>query len=342
MRLSILWGIMEIEEGVMRRGRRPRRINIAKTCLPPSIMKIGILPIVKNATHVTLSRYFNNSQSSLIAYNLSWLDFFFHSLPDTTIATIRGTTSTRTQWVGHCRGSDSDLSHGGGSHVGRFDLVETQVAWYITSFWVPKTARWIWLWAVELRKCVLRTFNHGQKSLGQYCNMHIFPSFLGSLLKQCVIFEIFLQFSLPPPYTKLKLRKNSGYSGPTLFVGWGEGSDLCELKNTPETQKCPKTFVYDCLLSVWSSGPGQYTRTIRVLVLSTFQVTFWIIHALIGGNPDLKWREWFKEFFGGEGGGGEYFSRLLDFNNDFLGIQNNLKIHVSTGVSRPRVVLRLK
>ena len=42
------------------------------------------------------------------------------------------------------------------------------------------------------------------------------------------------------------------------------------------------------------------------------------------------------------GGGGEYFSRLLDFNNDFLGIQNNLKIHGSTGVSRPRVVPRLK
>ena len=81
MRLSILWGIMEIEEGVMRRGRRPRRINIAKTCLPPSIMKIGILPIVKNATHVTLSRYFNNSQSSLIAYNLSWLDFLFTAYP---------------------------------------------------------------------------------------------------------------------------------------------------------------------------------------------------------------------------------------------------------------------
>ena len=82
--------------------------------------------------------------------------------------------------------------------------------------------------------------NHGQKSLGQHCNVHICPSFLGSLLKQCIIFEIFSQFSLPPPYTKLKLTKNSGYMRPTL------GSDLCELKNTPEMQKCPKTFVHDC------------------------------------------------------------------------------------------------
>ena len=61
--------------------------------------------------------------------------------------------------------------------------------------------------------------NPGQKSLGQYCNIHIFLSFLGSILKQCIIFKIFLQFSLPPPYTKLKLGKSSGYTRPTLFVG---------------------------------------------------------------------------------------------------------------------------
>ena len=62
-----------------------------------------------------------------------------------------------------------------------------------------------------------------------------FLSFLGFLLKQCILFENFLQFSLPAPYTKLKLGKNSGYTRPTLFVGRGKGVDLCELK-TP--QKC--------------------------------------------------------------------------------------------------------
>ena len=87
--------------------------------------------------------------------------------------------------------------------------------------------------------------NPGQKSLGLYCNMHISLSFLRSLLKQC-IFEIFLHFPLPPPYTKLKLGKNSGYTRPTLFVGWREGLDLSDLENAPETQKCPKTFVHDC------------------------------------------------------------------------------------------------
>ena len=90
------------------------------------------------------------------------------------------------------------------------------------------------------------SYNPGQKSLGQYFNIHIFLSFLGSLLKQWILFEILLQFSLPPPYTKLKLGKNSGYTRPTLFVEWGEGLDLCELENAPETQKCPKTFVHNC------------------------------------------------------------------------------------------------
>ena len=52
--------------------------------------------------------------------------------------------------------------------------------------------------------------NPGQKSLGQYHNIHIILSFPDSLLKQCILFKIFLQFFLPPPYTKLKLGKNSG------------------------------------------------------------------------------------------------------------------------------------
>ena len=62
------------------------------------------------------------------------------------------------------------------------------------------------------------TYNPGQKSLGQYCNIHIFLSFLGSLLKRCSLLENFLLFSLTLPYTNLKLEKNSGYTRPTLFV----------------------------------------------------------------------------------------------------------------------------
>ena len=115
------------------------------------------------------------------------------------------------------------------------------------------------------------TNNPGQKSLGQYCNIHIFLSFLGSLLKQCIVFEIFLQFSLPPPptpYTKLKLGKNAAYTRPTLFVGWGERLDLCELENAPETQKCTKTFVHDCSAFLSFSLPSLSS----LLTLTRFTV----------------------------------------------------------------------
>ena len=56
-------------------------------------------------------------------------------------------------------------------------------------------------------------------------NIHIFS------VIQCILFKIFLQFSLPPPYTMLKFGKNSGYTRPTLFVGRGEGLGMSELEN---------------------------------------------------------------------------------------------------------------
>ena len=87
-------------------------------------------------------------------------------------------------------------------------------------------------------------YNPGQTFLGKDCNIHIFLSFVGSLLKQCNLFGIFLQFSLPPAYTKLKLGKK------ILDIVCRvvrEGLDLFELENAPEiTQKCPKTCIHDC------------------------------------------------------------------------------------------------
>ena len=69
----------------------------------------------------------------------------------------------------------------------------------------------------------------------------LFFVILGSLIKQCILFEINFSRSSPspPPYTKLKLRKNSGYTHPTLFVGWGEGLDLCEL-GMPRNASVPR------------------------------------------------------------------------------------------------------
>ena len=44
------------------------------------------------------------------------------------------------------------------------------------------------------------------KSPGQYCNIHIFLSFLGFLLKQCILFDISCSFSSPSLY-KVETRK---------------------------------------------------------------------------------------------------------------------------------------
>ena len=50
-----------------------------------------------------------------------------------------------------------------------------------------------------------------------------------------------------PPYSKLKLEKNSGYTYPTLFVGWGEGLGAVWIGKHPRKlmQKCPKAFIHD-------------------------------------------------------------------------------------------------
>ena len=111
MRLSILWRIMEIEEGVIRRGRRPRRItpssisiilhrirkpnsitvllfiqnnswfkNIAKTCLPPSIRRCSVHLRKCTFRFVQLRKYSPNSRcrpsSCLLAVLAMFLGIF--------------------------------------------------------------------------------------------------------------------------------------------------------------------------------------------------------------------------------------------------------------------------
>ena len=94
--------------------------------------------------------------------------------------------------------------------------------------------------------------NPGQKSLGQYCNTHIFLSFLGFLLKQCISFE-FSGSSPSPTLYKVETRKKFWIHESNIVCGGrgGEGLELYELENTSETQKCPKNFVHDCSYKVW-------------------------------------------------------------------------------------------
>ena len=55
------------------------------------------------------------------------------------------------------------------------------------------------------------------------------------------------------PCTMLKLRKNSGYTSPTLFVGWGEGLGLCELQNLAlqKWKSVPRLLSVSVAFSYW-------------------------------------------------------------------------------------------
>ena len=111
----------------------------------------------------------------------------------------------------------------------------------------PKYSYWLKITVITfifLQSCT--------KVLGTVLQYSYFSVISRFPLKTVHPFRNFLAVLPPPPYTKLKLGKNSGYTRPTLFVGWGEGLDLCELENAPEMQRCPKTFVHDCSSSLCS------------------------------------------------------------------------------------------
>ena len=107
-----------------------------------------------------------------------------------------------------------------------------------------------------------------------HCNIHMFLSFLVSLLKRCILFENFSQFSLPSPYTKSKLEKKFWIYASNSVCGEGGGSDLCGLDNAPEKQKCPKTFVHDCRQAKMLMTIGQHIKTFSSpKLMIAFQIT---------------------------------------------------------------------
>ena len=77
--------------------------------------------------------------------------------------------------------------------------------------------------------------------LGRAMQYSFFLSFWVPSLNSASFLKLIFLAVLPPPYTELKFRKNSGYMHPTLFVGWGEGLDLCELE-MPRNAKVSQDF----------------------------------------------------------------------------------------------------
>ena len=103
----------------------------------------------------------------------------------------------------------------------------------------------------------------------------IFFRLFSSLLKQCIIFEIFLQFSLPLPYTKLKLRKNFGSMRPTLFVGDGRGPTCVNWK-TPQK----RTIVPRLLSMIVVASRNRDHRPYATSEHSFFYICYRKIHYL--------------------------------------------------------------
>ena len=105
----------------------------------------------------------------------------------------------------------------------------------------------------------LRSILLTRRKIGLSVNLQSWTKVLGTVL-QYSYFSVISRFPLktvhpfrnflavlpPPTLYKVETRKTSGNTRPTVFVGWGEGLDLCELENAPETQTCPKTFVHAC------------------------------------------------------------------------------------------------
>ena len=104
----------------------------------------------------------------------------------------------------------------------------------------------------------LDNLQYWTKVLGTVLRDSYFSVICRFSLKTVHPFRNFLTLLPPPTLYKVETRKTfwihlvrspSPWPRPTLFVGWGERLDLCELENAPERKKCPKTFVHDCRYS---------------------------------------------------------------------------------------------
>ena len=106
-------------------------------------------------------------------------------------------------------------------------------------------------------------------------------------------FPLFLAVLASPNLYKVETRKKSGYTRPTLFVGWGERLDLCELENAPETQKCPKTFVHDCRL-VWVWPQLDLLQVDLSKVIESERSEFQCMRSPSDRTSDKVWRPPFR------------------------------------------------
>ena len=97
-------------------------------------------------------------------------------------------------------------------------------------------------WACWHIKMMGSTYNPGQKSLGHYLNIHVFLSFLGSVLKQCIRFEILLQFSLPLTLYKVETQKKFWIHASNIVCGVRGGVGPVCIGKRPRNAKVSQEF----------------------------------------------------------------------------------------------------
>ena len=110
---------------------------------------------------------------------------------------------------------------------------------------------------------ILSNYNPGQTFLGQCCNIHSFLSFLGSLLKQCILFEIFLQFSLPHPIQNWNSEKILDTRVQHCLWGKGRGWACVNWKTPRKRKSVPRllSMIVGLLsLRLRSHYTGKYIR----------------------------------------------------------------------------------
>ena len=90
------------------------------------------------------------------------------------------------------------------------------------------------------------SYNPGQKSLGQYCNIHFFSVISRFSLK--AVHPVRKFFAVLPPCTlyKVETRKKFWIHASNIVCGAREGGGPVWIENPPEMQKCLKTFVHAC------------------------------------------------------------------------------------------------
>ena len=94
--------------------------------------------------------------------------------------------------------------------------------------------------------CILQSWTKVLGTVLQYSYFHVISRFP---LKTVHPFRNSLVVLPPPTLYKVETRKKFWIHASNIVCGvrLGELLDLCELENAPETQKCPKTFVHDCI-----------------------------------------------------------------------------------------------